>query len=102
MIRRPPRSTLFPYTTLFRSDDAEQQRQGGGRPDGREEGMPRASRTGRSRGCGGERHGGVPPSPRGGGRGLRGGPPPSEGNHHELPPPHIFSVLFFFLQKYTL
>src|SRR5688572_32563018 len=25
MIRRPPRSTLFPYTTLFRS--------GGGRPD---------------------------------------------------------------------
>src|SRR3712207_9441280 len=26
MIRRPPRSTLFPYTTLFRSDQA-------GRPD---------------------------------------------------------------------
>src|SRR3712207_7589510 len=26
MIRRPPRSTLFPYTTLFRSD-------GGGGPD---------------------------------------------------------------------
>src|SRR3712207_6898571 len=23
MIRRPPRSTLFPYTTLFRSDDKE-------------------------------------------------------------------------------
>src|SRR2546425_9473136 len=23
MIRRPPRSTLFPYTTLFRSDMAE-------------------------------------------------------------------------------
>src|SRR2546430_3992591 len=23
MIRRPPRSTLFPYTTLFRSDVAE-------------------------------------------------------------------------------
>src|SRR3712207_7780015 len=23
MIRRPPRSTLFPYTTLFRSDHAE-------------------------------------------------------------------------------
>src|SRR2546427_6168778 len=22
MIRRPPRSTLFPYTTLFRSDEA--------------------------------------------------------------------------------
>src|SRR3712207_7137208 len=26
MIRRPPRSTLFPYTTLFRSDVDEQQR----------------------------------------------------------------------------
>src|SRR2546426_6104793 len=24
MIRRPPRSTLFPYTTLFRSDNANQ------------------------------------------------------------------------------
>src|SRR3712207_8180614 len=24
MIRRPPRSTLFPYTTLFRSDGGEQ------------------------------------------------------------------------------
>src|SRR5687768_18260243 len=24
MIRRPPRSTLFPYTTLFRSDLAEE------------------------------------------------------------------------------
>src|SRR4051794_41697262 len=26
MIRRPPRSTLFPYTTLFRSADGEQPR----------------------------------------------------------------------------
>src|SRR3712207_9180165 len=26
MIRRPPRSTLFPYTTLFRSDSADQKR----------------------------------------------------------------------------
>src|SRR5690242_21620332 len=24
MLQRPPRSTLFPYTTLFRSDDIEQ------------------------------------------------------------------------------
>src|SRR5438445_8857466 len=37
MIRRPPRSTLFPYTTLFRS-----RRSGGGRRS--------ASRRGRSRG----------------------------------------------------
>src|SRR3712207_9319771 len=46
MIRRPPRSTLFPYTTLFRShaplaaDDAVEQiavdeRVGGEAPDGR-------------------------------------------------------------------
>src|SRR3989442_11526705 len=27
MIRRPPRSTLFPYTTLFRSSGAAQSRQ---------------------------------------------------------------------------
>src|SRR3712207_6879276 len=26
MIRRPPRSTLFPYTTLFRSERAERRR----------------------------------------------------------------------------
>src|SRR3989442_7763218 len=25
MIRRPPRSTLFPYTTLFRSEEKDQQ-----------------------------------------------------------------------------
>src|SRR5436190_11425665 len=46
MIRRPPRSTLFPYTTLFRSnfssvsqrpDGAEAQRRG-------EEGQPRGRR----------------------------------------------------------
>src|SRR5256885_3902374 len=29
MIRRPPRSTLFPYTTLFRSDQGEGIRRGG-------------------------------------------------------------------------
>src|SRR5258708_21059227 len=28
MIRRPPRSTLFPYTTLFRSDAAAAHRMG--------------------------------------------------------------------------
>src|SRR5437667_3043293 len=34
MIRRPPRSTLFPYTTLFRSraDDEAQQARVGRRP----------------------------------------------------------------------
>src|SRR5690242_21898026 len=36
MIRRPPRSTLFPYTTLFRSDvaGAEAVRVGGDLDDG--------------------------------------------------------------------
>src|SRR2546422_6689077 len=29
MIRRPPRSTLFPYTTLFRSQDRERRGRGG-------------------------------------------------------------------------
>src|SRR3989449_11000624 len=29
MIRRPPRSTLFPYTTLFRSPAAQLEEQGG-------------------------------------------------------------------------
>src|SRR2546429_5571521 len=30
MIRRPPRSTLFPYTTLFRSRDRDHRRYGDG------------------------------------------------------------------------
>src|SRR5256885_16956648 len=50
MIRRPPRSTLFPYTTLFRSEsdrvrgriaetlrNADRQRERGGRQHGRSE-----------------------------------------------------------------
>src|SRR2546429_9639895 len=35
MIRRPPRSTLFPYTTLFRSLFVRSQRQNGHRRFGR-------------------------------------------------------------------
>src|SRR2546430_11398216 len=31
MIRRPPRSTLFPYTTLFRSPASRAERERGGR-----------------------------------------------------------------------
>src|SRR5258708_29845465 len=51
MIRRPPRSTLFPYTTLFRSLRApaeelrsHQQHAVGGEEDGR---RPRAGEEGR-------------------------------------------------------
>src|SRR3712207_8116395 len=38
MIRRPPRSTLFPYTTLFRSDRTAAA--GGGRLHRRGHGLP--------------------------------------------------------------
>src|SRR3712207_7668216 len=34
MIRRPPRSTLFPYTTLFRSADGGRHRDQNGVPEG--------------------------------------------------------------------
>src|SRR3712207_8797427 len=43
MIRRPPRSTLFPYTTLFRSRGL---RRGRGAAGGH---LPRAARRGRGR-----------------------------------------------------
>src|SRR5256885_7669243 len=33
MIRRPPRSTLFPYTTLFRSDAVARDRAGAAVPE---------------------------------------------------------------------
>src|SRR2546422_8413479 len=33
MIRRPPRSTLFPYTTLFRSDDGDENGQAHPHPE---------------------------------------------------------------------
>src|SRR5437588_9195619 len=45
MIRRPPRSTLFPYTTLFRSQ--EKQYRGRGREVSRREpGVPQQRRIG--------------------------------------------------------
>src|SRR2546430_9476711 len=36
MIRRPPRSTLFPYTTLFRSDAESRAGEASGVPERRE------------------------------------------------------------------
>src|SRR3712207_8397714 len=55
MIRRPPRSTLFPYTTLFRSQPADE-RQHRGRPVGRAHLLRRADqrllRRRRARGLG--------------------------------------------------
>src|SRR2546426_5289695 len=42
MIRRPPRSTLFPYTTLFRSTSPGWRRHGGAsRPEARDRGRRR-------------------------------------------------------------
>src|SRR5574340_277799 len=58
MIRRPPRSTLFPYTTLFRSDRPHSEV----RPEGRE---PLPDKAGES----------TLPSRSGGEEGLRGGVP---------------------------
>src|SRR2546429_9348756 len=46
MIRRPPRSTLFPYTTLFRSrrDDQDEQSRLGARAAGLQDSFPRIDR----------------------------------------------------------
>src|SRR3712207_8006415 len=46
MIRRPPRSTLFPYTTLFRSLQVRLARA----PDPEDEEVPLRARPGRSAG----------------------------------------------------
>src|SRR2546422_6997935 len=50
MIRRPPRSTLFPYTTLFRSPRVPGDRQRLDRQRGGEQPRPRAPRRNRGRG----------------------------------------------------
>src|SRR5438552_5253162 len=44
MIRRPPRSTLFPYTTLFRSSRSTPRRSAGPRASG-PPGFPRVARS---------------------------------------------------------
>src|SRR2546430_9096222 len=53
MIRRPPRSTLFPYTTLFRSDPAAHR---GGQRVARSPYVGNAFRAGRGRGARSEEH----------------------------------------------
>src|SRR2546423_8858078 len=65
MIRRPPRSTLFPYTTLFRSP---------GPADGAGAAPPRRDRAGR-----GPLGGGGGRAPRQPVRGGGVGPPPAPG-----------------------
>src|SRR3712207_7394294 len=50
MIRRPPRSTLFPYTTLFRSGGAHGLGRQQGRPTGRRLPQARGDADGRPEG----------------------------------------------------
>src|SRR5436190_7660593 len=71
MVRRPPRSTLFPYTTLFRSG-----------PEGPHAAPPRAVRAGRRDGGAGGRGGdaAVPRAP----AALARGPARSEEHTSEL------------------
>src|SRR3712207_8363269 len=64
MIRRPPRSTLFPYTTLFRSDNSQDLSSTGAG------GLP-WHRAGAARGGGARRR---PEGSRGGPAGHAGGP----------------------------
>src|SRR2546430_4285170 len=79
MIRRPPRSTLFPYTTLFRScrrRDGPAGLGGGARPDGARPGAGRDRWRHRPR---------VRPGVRSGAAARHtGGPPRSEEHTSEL------------------
>src|SRR3989442_8853152 len=50
MIRRPPRSTLFPYTTLFRSSLRRRDRRPSAAPQGRARLHDRVARPNPSRG----------------------------------------------------
>src|SRR5688572_18210620 len=59
MIRRPPRSTLFPYTTLFRSLGPRPQLGGAARPSGKLGGCRRGGRVRGAVSVGAER----PPQP---------------------------------------
>src|SRR5437867_10285999 len=75
MLRRPPRSTLFPYTTLFRSGRAAPRRRARG-------GGAAAARRAQAAGGGG---GGLPAA-RGGVRQAQ--PPRSEEHTSELQSPY--------------
>src|SRR2546423_3580595 len=55
MIRRPPRSPLFPYTTLFRSRRAPPARGGGSPPASRASARPDSGRAGHLRSSRGRR-----------------------------------------------
>src|SRR3712207_6858741 len=101
MIRRPPRSTLFPYTTLFRSGRLD--RRGLGRRGGRDDvgllallHLPAAEdRTGGRE----ERHGGLRPA---GAAALTGGAAPDrESTRLKSRHAHISYAAFCFEKKKT-
>src|SRR3712207_6861308 len=97
MIRRPPRSTLFPYTTLFRSGAAGPGA-GAARPeDPARDGGPLA-RPGHDAGRGAARGGG---GHRGGGLAVRdGGLPGQDRKSTRLNSSHVnISYAVFFLKK---
>src|SRR3712207_9447634 len=88
MIRRPPRSTLFPYTTLFRSDHLPADR-AAARPLPR--GVPRHQGLRRPAGEHGGAGGALPRLFGAGGRRPPGAAAAEEGRrgvHHPPPPPH--------------
>src|SRR3712207_7761552 len=79
MIRRPPRSTLFPYTTLFRSRrSAVPQRPGSARTECRRRARPPPPESGRA----GERSRGRPAVPHPSPVGRRGGGGPRRSEEH--------------------
>src|SRR3712207_6983835 len=95
MIRRPPRSTLFPYTTLFRSDGRPGRRVARG--DRNVRGVRAGVRARRGRRVV-DRRGGPPLRP----PGRRGGPADRRGGgraHHWNPLPPIYPIASFSFKK---
>src|SRR3712207_6880068 len=94
MIRRPPRSTLFPYTTLFRS-----QREQGAAARRRWRRHPRcSSRPGSLRRVCGAPGGGASAGS-GRERGDRRGRPDRESTRLKFSHPHISDAVFFLKKK---
>src|SRR2546425_3982579 len=100
MIRRPPRSTLFPYTTLFRSlSDAGRAWLAAGDTAKALLGYRTITEKLDSTSAAGEAK--VRPPHGGDGGGGRGRPPPSRwaGDNAHNPPQTLYSFALFFLTK---
>src|SRR3712207_8150298 len=99
MIRRPPRSTLFPYTTLFRSPDDELGTQEDARGEDRDGGDVLPPGPGGPRAAGGRRPGG-PRRPRPGPPG--GGPPDRKSTRLNSSHANISYAVFCLKKKNTI